>query len=317
MIRSLDLVKKRSWDIPKRYLQITLYDAREGGYQSKKVLSELGIEAKVLFSTQSTVFGMVPQATIVITGLTRDKMSFLSTSYQYWTEHPIFNRIVIDGGYEGQHGILFDGNITECIPNLDNADYNITLKCVSMYNTFNNAIASVNVNGLATVNEIARKIASKMINSKGETGGIVVVSSISDEYKVADFNMPETSPINQMRHLASMSGVNIYVENDRMYIKENDAPHNGIGTFNIDPSMIVGTVVPTDKGCVVKIRMNPYVACGMNVNLKTYRFPLINGNKYWLASYNHTGDTKGRNWITTLELTRMNMYGAGSKEQNT
>ena len=299
MIRGLDLV--RSWDIPKRYLSIVLYDGREGGLQSKKELSRLGIEAKINFQTHATVYGMVPESNINITGLTRDVMCFLSTSYTYWAGNVIYNRIVIDAGYEGKHAIIYDGNIEEATPNLDSADFNIFLKCSSYQNYFNRDVKSINKDGEATVNEIARKIAKEM-------GDVVVVGELPDSYKVVDFNMQDTNPINQIRYLASQSDTNIYLENNRLYLKEKDKENPSVGKIIIDSSQIIGAPIPTNRGCRVKIRMNPNVVCGAKVELKSSRFDTINWDGYYLASYSHTGETKGRAWFTTLELTRTKIF---------
>ena len=289
----------RGWDVPKRYINLSLYDGRSGGLESTKVLAQAGIEAKISFSCQSTVYGMTPQANVNIVGLTRDAMGFLASSYTFWTQNVIHNRIVIDAGYEGQHGIVYDGTIIEGIPNLESADFNISLKCMSYQNAFNENISSISKKD-TDAKDIAGDIASEL--------GVQLVSTPNGEYKLDEYNFQDTDPINQMRYLSKVTGLDIYVENDRMYMKEKGKKANGLSMFSITPDMIISAPLPTNRGCRVQIRMNPNVVCGMPVSLQSQRFPMLNGEDYFIASYLHAGETKGKKWITELELTRSNIY---------
>lgn len=291
----------RAWDVPKRYIKLSLYDGRSGGFNSTKILSEAGIDAKISFSTQATTFGTAAQANVNITGLTRETMGYLASSYTYWDKNAVSNRIVIDAGYENNHSIIYDGTVVEGIPDLGSADFNISLKCMSMQRAFKQ-ITSISEKGETDVRKIVDKIAKEL--------NVRVASFPSGEYKVTDFIMMDTSPFNQMRYLSKMTGLDIYVENQRMYVKESGKPAEGIGNFKITPDMIIGAPLPTDRGCRVQIRMNPYIRGGIEVSLESLRFPMLNtkeGKNYFIASYSHSGETKGKKWITELELTRNNI----------
>lgn len=285
----------RGWDIPKRHLSLTLYDGREGGVKSKKTLSFIDDYARVSFQTQSSVTGLAPSANINITGMTRDKMGYLATSYTSWTKNKIMNRIVLDAGYDNEHGIIFDGEIIEAIPNLDSADFNISLKCQSLYTALTKKISSISKEGEVDAKDIAQEIAKGM--------DVQLVYYPQKEYKI-NYTMTDESPVNQMRNLSRITGLEVYVENERMYVKEPLEPVSKLPELVIDSSNIIGSPMPDALGCRVQIRMNPNLKSGMRVKLKSERFDILNGDNYILRTYHHVGETKGKKWFSEVILAR-------------
>ncbi|MBO7735232.1 MAG: hypothetical protein J6S67_21890 [Methanobrevibacter sp.] len=299
MTRSLDLA--RGWDIPKRHLSLTLYDGRAGGVKSKKTLSFVDDYAKVSFQTQASVNGLAPSANINITGLLRDTMGYLATSYTSWTEKKILNRIVLDAGYDDQHGIVFDGEIIEATPSLDSADFNISLKCQSLYSKLTGNISSISKEGEVDAKEIAQEIAKDM--------DVQLVYYPEKEYKV-NYTMTDESPVSQMRNLSKMTGLDVYVENGRMYVKEPAKPVDKLPQLVIDSSNIIGAPMPDALGCRVQIRMNPNLKSGMKVKLNSKRFPILNSEDYFLNTYHHVGETKGKKWFSEVILVRTKIWQA-------
>lgn len=299
MTRSLGLV--RGWDIPKRHLSLTLYDGRAGGVKSKKTLSFVDDYARVSFQTQASVNGLAPSANINITGLLRETMGYLATSYTSWTENKILNRIVLDAGYDNEHGIVFDGEIIEAIPSLDTADFNISLKCQSLYNQLTGKISSISKEDEVDAKEVAQKIADDM--------EVQLVYYPEKEYKV-NYTMSDASPVNQMRNLAKMTGLDVYVENGRMYVKEPSKAVSKLPKLVIDGSNIIGAPMPDALGCRVQIRMNPNLRSGMPVSLSSSRFPMLNSDDYFLNTYHHVGETKGKKWFSEVVLVRTKIWQA-------
>lgn len=291
----------RAWDVPKRYINVSLFDGREGGVKSNKLLSFLTDEAKISFQTQSTVGYRANDATITITGLTREKMGFLATSYTAWAGRSILNRIILDAGYEGNHSILFDGEVVEAIPNLDNADFSISLKCRSLYFALTGQIMSVSKKGETSVKEIAQEIAKKMSDDKQK---ITLIYYPKEDYKITDYEMPDASPYDQMRNLSKQTGLDIYVENSRMYVKEQGTSAYGLKTLIIDSSNIIGSPMPDNLGCRVQIRMNCNLRCGMPAKITSSRFEQLNNKDLFVSEYHHVGETKGKKWFTEVVLIR-------------
>lgn len=295
----------RQWAVPKRYINIQLFDGRSGGYDSTKILSEAGIDAKISFTTQAVVYGMTPQANVNIVGLKRDTMGYLASSYTSWLKSAVNNKIIIDAGYEGNHSVIFEGTVVEGIPDLSTADFNISLKALSLQN-YMKKVSSISEKDEVDVKEIAKKIASDL--------DVQLVSFPEGEHKLKNYVLTDIDPINQMRYLAKTSGLDIYIDNGRMYAKEKGKEANGAGSLQITPEMIIGAPQPTGQGCRLQIRMNPYIKGGMKVSLESKRFPLLNSSdagNYFVASYSHSGDTKGKKWLTDIELTKTNLYMKG------
>lgn len=285
----------RGWDIPKRHLSLTLYDGRAGGVKSKKTLSFIDDYAKVSFQTQSSVNGLAPSANINITGLLRDTMGYLATSYTSWTENKILNRIVLDAGYSNEHGVVFDGEIIEAMPSLDTADFSISLKCQSLYSQLTGNISSISKQDEVDAKEVAENIASDM--------GVELVYYPEEEFKV-NYTMSDASPVNQMRNLSKMTGLDVYVENGRMYVKEPAKAVDKLPNLVVDSSNIIGAPMPDALGCRVQIRMNPNLRSGMPVSLNSKRFPMLNSDDYFLNTYHHVGETKGKKWFSEIVLVR-------------
>ena len=297
----------RAWDVPKRYINVSLFDGREGGVKSNKLLSFLTDEAKISFQTQSSVTELSPSAVISINGLTRDKMAYLATSYTNWTQQQIVNKIIIDAGYDNKHSIVFSGEVIEATPNLSSADFSISLKCMALNTILTGGVSSISIEGETTVLDVANKIVENM-NEEGEN--IKLVYYPNREIKVSDFRMSDVSPQNQMRYLARMTGLNIWVENNRMYIKEADKPVENSKNLIIDSSNIIGAPMPDALGCRVQIRMEPNLYSGMPVELNSKRFESLNGSDYFIQSYHHVGETKGRKWFTELILVKTRLLSS-------
>lgn len=293
----------RAWDIPKRYLKIHLYDGRLGGLESTTDLSLLDDTARVSFQLQSSSALMCPSATVSIGGLLRDKMGYLATSYTPWLKNTIYNRIVIDAGYENQHGVIFDGQIIEAQPNLDSADFTINLKCQALSVYLNKKITSLTFEGETSVKDIAEKIAKSM--------DLKLVYYPDKDYKLTDYHLSDTDPVNQMRNLAKVTGLDIYTSPKRLYVKEPLKEADGLPVLKVDSTNIIGAPMPDSLGCRVQIRMTPDLRGGMPVSLNSERFPMLNSVKYHLQSFSYSGETKGRKWASELVLVRNKTWLTG------
>lgn len=299
MTRSFILAKQ--WSIPKRFLSLTLFDGREGGVNSNKVLSWADINANVSFSTSASVYGMASEANITISGLTLDKMVYLSTSYTSWTENPIFNDVEIDAGYEGKHGLIYKGTIIEGKPNLNQANFSISLKCFSLYNTRVRDIVSLSYKGEKKVTEIVDEIADMIGFSP------VYNESVRDE-KINDYSLTDSSPEDHMKYIAKITGLDVFADKGRVVVKKKGESIEAFNKLKLDDTNIIGAPEPTPVGCNVTIKMDSSVCGGQAVELKSRRFPTLDSDKYFVSTYYHSGETKGNKWTTHLNLVRENIY---------
>lgn len=298
MIRSFAL--DSNWRIPKRYLEIKLFDGRDSvDLREKKLLSWLDVDTNVSFSTSASAYGMASQANVTIIGLKPETMAYLSTSYRYWTENPIYNDIEIDAGYENQHGMIYKGSIIEGISDLNSANFSISLKCISLYRQRQEEIISLTYKEIK-VSQLIKDLAEKM-------GAAPVYTKAVADIIVKDYYLLNTSPEEHIRYLAKITGLNVFFDRNRLIAKKPDEAIDAFNFLELNSDRIIGAPTPTAQGCNVSIRMNPNVIAGQPVKLDSLRFPSMNGD-YVIGTYNHTGETKGAKWTTNLQLIRKSIY---------
>ena len=289
-----------NWIIPKRYLRLRLFSGRQE-LKETKLLSDLDINTKISFEANASISGAANDAKITITGLTRDKMAHLASSFTNWVNFQVQGEIVLDVGYEDLHGTIFDGGVFAGTPNLDTADYSITLKCMeAWYDTLQKPVA-LTFEGDVPVSEIASKIASD--------GKYVFINKLKQDVILSNYQSPAMSTLQQARLLAQASNCLVWVQNGRLYIKNNDGADDSKSQLLIDINNMIGVPEPTEIGCRVRIRLNPSVYVGQTVKLKSIKFPSVDSASWTIQQITHSGDTKGNKWQTDLLLTRGDGYG--------
>lgn len=285
-----------AWGIPLRSFRLRLFDGRKT-LTENRVLSDLDIRAKVSFNTTESVSGAVSEANIIINGLTRDKMTFLSTTSMIWAQPRIQNEIIIEAGYEGQSGIIFSGNIIQAVPSLDNADYSITIKALSSFNIMLDVIKSYSFKGSVSVSEIAGTFA--------QDTGLILKDGIKDPtLRVSDFSTHNKSVIENIRILSRIAGVNIWASKGCLNMARIGESIGNSRGYTVNSKNMIGSPQPTDSGCKVKVRLDPSLQTGTAVKLESLKFPELNEEEYILQTLFYSGDTKGGDWSATLNLVK-------------
>ena len=289
------------WSIPKRHLRITLFDGREvKNLKSKKVLAWADENANVSFSTTSSTYGMSSEANINIVGLRLDTMSYLSTSYRYWEEFPIFNEIKIEAGYSNNYGLIYEGTVIEGIPNLTTANFSISLKCYSLYNVTSTEKLTLSYDKIK-VGDLIEEIAKNI-------GALPKVTEDVKNIEIKDYHLSNCPPLDHMRYISHITGLNVYLDKNGLFTKKQNEPMIGYSALKVNSSNIIGAPIPTAQGCNVSIKMNPNIVGGQLVELESIRFPNLNAKDYIVGTYYHTGETKGAKWETHLNLIRRSIH---------
>lgn len=290
------------WDIPERYCKLELYAGR-ATTKPTNVLSRLDKNARISFNTSETVSGAVNETVIEISGLTRQTMGYLATSYSQWQVNQIRNEVIIDAGFFGRHGIIFRGDIIEATPNLDTADFSIRLRAMSYYEKLIDKNFSYSVDGKKKVSEIIKELAGD--NNFEFVNGL---ENNEEDVEVENYSYMDTNLQNHLRYLANMTHLDIYTSGNKIIAKKKDGHINNYNSFTIRSTDIIGSPSPTPQGCNIEIRMNPSVKTGQRVVLQSKRFDILNSDKYVIQTISHTGDTKGSKWQTNLVLIREDIY---------
>lgn len=283
------------WSIPKRYFQLILLDG-SFDLKERKILSNLDIDYNVEFNTQATVSGAIQEANITIYGIRRETMNKLSTSYTTFTKNQVRNRIELIAGYDNKYAMIFAGNIIDAVPNLDDANYNIQIKAMSSFSEMLETPKSYSFKGSVDLGVIL----SKMAQDYGYSfrNGLEIPVFVQN-YSGSDLNLQ-----GHLRKLSKITGLDIYLYQNILLVKQKTSAVSTLGTFIIDSSNMIGSPRPTNVGCDVRVRLDPSVVTGQLVNLKTQKFTELNGEKYAIQTIAHQGNTKGTAWFTNLSLYR-------------
>jgi len=290
------------WAIPKRYLKLTLYKGRNDK-KEVKVLSDLDISFNISFDTSATVSGAVNEGNIKIGGLTRDTMVYLATSTTPWTKNIIQNQITIDAGYEGNHAVIFDGNIIEATPNLDSPNYTISIKAKAYYQVLVNENISLSFKGQVPASKIAQEIAKRL--------SFVFFNGLTEDVMVTDYQLKDASPLQHARNLAQITGLDVFVDRNRLFIKHKGTPileSNDKNILKISDDKMIGAPIPNAMGCDLSVRLDPSIMTGQEVELQSKKFPTLNSTNYIIQTISHHGETRGNNWRTKLVMLRKDLY---------
>lgn len=289
------MANNNGWDIPKRYLRVRLYQDKQGN-QNKNTLNWLTEDVRVQFDISAAVTGAIKEANITISGMQVQKMFAVATNSTLWVKDWLQHRIVITAGYYGKYATVFDGTVIDAAPNLETADYSITIKAVTGFQKLSNA-KSYNFPGPTPISTIAATFAAD--NNWGFVDGLQ-----DNSVTITDYAAYEQNVFDQMRMLTQMLPIEMYVENERLYLKPRGRTAKDVPDLTLNSRDIIGIPRPTQTGCKVKVRMNPWVRSGQQVKLNSTKYPELNTINFWLDSFAHAGDTYGSDWFTEIQLTK-------------
>jgi len=228
-------------------------------------------------------------------------MYFLATSPTAWTRNAIFNRITIEAGFENEHAIIFDGNISDATPNLDTADYSIQIKATQGYQQMLGDPIPLSFPGAVSASIIAARIAQEggqvFFDGIGATAPLVTDYSFSGNLAA------------HMRKLATDTGLNIYTVGERLYIAPHgESPEYRTIEVGVENGM-VGTPILDTTGGTVKMRMNLGLASGQKIKIKSRKYPELYNGLGIIETIGHEGDTMGGPWWSTVKFTREGVGG--------
>lgn len=280
------------WDIPKRYLHVRIKDLGTG-----KKLYELTEAVRIKFNTVAACSGALTEANIVIGGLNVEEMFNISTAATQWMGADWHQyEIVIDAGFYANYSTIFRGTVLEATANLNTADYTLTIKAMSGFNLTTTPLSGT-FDGKVPVSQIAAKLAEN--NNLAFTDALQNDSIILEDFGCHNQNLPTV-----LREISRSAPVDLYINNNRLYLKATGAPLKGTPTLAILSKNIVGIPQPTSTGCKVKVRMTQGMQTGQNIKLYSAKYPQYTDTNFFLQTLAYSGDTFGSDWFTELELVK-------------
>jgi len=284
------------WDIPKRYLRLSIYSLQT---EKPVRLYYLNERMRIKFNTVAACSGALTEANIVIGGLHVESMFNISTASTQWMSNWYQHEVVIEAGYYGNYSVIFRGTILEASANLNSADYTLTIKAISGFAAATTP-ASDNYPGKVSVTSIAADLARK--NNLGFVDGLK-----DNSIKVVDFSYQNQSLPTIIRQISSAVPVDLYVDSQRLYLKGTGDSLARTSPVTIMPGDIVGTPQPTATGCKVKVLMRHGLITGQNMKLNSLKYSKYNSTNFYLQTLAYSGDTYGSDWFTELELVKIGL----------
>jgi len=221
------------------------------------------------------------------------------------------DRVVVEAGYEGsQYGVIFDGNVLQCIRNKeDGTTYTLTLVAADGDMWMNYSLSNFSIVKGQNSRSVIENCASKA-TIPAELGNISANLSKSQLTRgKAIFGLTR----DYLRQVAQSENGTLYVEDGKInIIKADDVPTGEI--IELSPeSGLIGVPVQNDYGVTIRCLLNPKIKINSMVHvdnslIRNQQFEqgqviysLDNDGIYRVVQLTHIGDTRGNDWYTELE----------------
>lgn len=238
-----------------------------------------------------------------------------------------FTRVVMEGGYFSNPGVIFQGNIKQVIIGRESAtDTFIELNCGDGDLAYNYAIVNTSIaSGSSQADQLAQ-IAAPMAK--------LGVGMMQNQPALQKANLPRGKTLfgqsrDKLRDFAKQNGLTWSIQNEKLgFIPQNSfAP--GTAVKLTSQSGMIGTPEQTTWGVNVVCLMNPMIHPGQRIQLDNASIAdikidanvVLNANSipalhtadgiYYVLVVEQSGDTRGVEWYSKLICGTVNNSGAG------
>ena len=241
-------------------------------------------------------------------------------SIQQISPSPEFSRVVIWAGYEGNYGLIFDGEIKQVRRGRESStDTYLDITAADGDSAYNYSVVSMSLAAGATnpanqAEEIIKGMASNGI-SKG------YVPNLSTN------NLPRGKAIygmakDELRKLGNNTQTSWSIQDGKINLVPLTAYMPGEVPVLTSQTGMVGLPEQTQNGIKLKILLNPNIKIGQkilidNASIQKYRYSLAvnqqaqneatalynktnDDGSYYVMIADHSGDTRGNDWYTDL-----------------
>lgn len=161
---------------------------------------------------------------------------------------------------------IYSGNIVMANPSQP-PDIGVTLKCLTG-NFLKGSFISRVQPGTATISQISKQIANDLGTS---------LSFQATDKNVSNYSYTGAT-LKQVDHLQDAGGINVYVDNDTLVVKNSNVPLSGtIRILNAGSGMI-GIPEMTERGIRVKFLIDNTTVLGGGLKIQSIQYPAVNGN---------------------------------------
>jgi hypothetical protein len=161
---------------------------------------------------------------------------------------------------------IYLGNIVMSNPSQP-PDIGITLKCLTG-NYLKGQFTTRAQPGTATLSQVSKQIATEVGTS---------LNFQARDKQLANYSY--TGPtLKQVDHLQTAGGVNVYIDNDTLVVKNANQRLSGVVRILNAGSGMVGIPEMTERGIRVKFLLDNTTVLGGGLQIQSTQYPAINGN---------------------------------------
>lgn len=206
------------------------------------------------------------EAEVKIANLTRDARDFLLTETSPFNQSKKPRRIFIEAGRESIGAFsLFQGDITECSPSQP-PDITLTLKAKTKQASKGVVLAAA-YGAREQLSTIAKGVADAL--------GLALVFEAQDK-SIANYSFTGGA-LKQVEKLGEAGRVNAYVDDDRLIVKDWNAPLAQTTHVLSKSSGLIGVPELTEQGVKLKYLLDPKSQLGGEIELESEIYPAVNG----------------------------------------
>lgn len=228
-----------------------------------------------------------------------------------------FTQVVLQAGYEGNYGVIFQGNIKQCILGRENAtDTFIDIIAGDGDQAYNYAIINTTLAaGSSQSDHLSAAVGSmnKQGVSPGYTGEL-------PQTKLPRGKVMYGTARDYIRGIAESAGFVSSIQDEKLVFLKQSTYLPGTATVINSKTGMIGTPQQTIEGITCKCLLNPKLKIHGRVQInnatveqfKLNQFepgspantpvPLTNDGVYYILVAEHSGDTRGTEWYSNLVL---------------
>lgn len=226
-----------------------------------------------------------------------------------------FKRVILQAGYEGNFGVIFQGNIKQVILGRESAtDTFIDIVAGDGDRAYNFAVVNTTIAAGASQGDQVNA-AVKAMSDKGVTAGHL--GEFSAE-KLPRGKVMYGNARNYLRDVAQTSDKTWSIQDEKITFVSKKSYLPGERVVLTSKTGMIGTPQQTNEGVNVKCLLNPNIKIGgrieiNNASIERYKInlsvpnspanipaPLTADGVYYVLVAEHQGDTRGVDWYTSL-----------------
>lgn len=233
-----------------------------------------------------------------------------------------FTKVVLQAGYQGNYGVIFQGNIKQVIIGRESAtDTFIDIVAGDGDRAYNFAIVNTTIAAGSTAADQINAAAAAMA-PKGVTAGHI---GETPPEKLPRGKVMYGNARTYLRDVAQTSNKSWSIQDEKITFVSNKSYLPGERVVLTSKTGMIGTPNQTNEGVNVKCLLNPLIKIGGriqidNASIARYKInlsvpnspanipaPLTADGVYYVLVAEHTGDTRGVDWYTSLICLNMDI----------